>query len=148
MALRLAGSLGMRALGCRLARLHTFAVSHSQRAAQPCALGSSSTLRLPRLSSITRESTRRCSSLPELFTTHTGLMYRDVHLPEAGVAVAERSQHVTVHYTGRLDDGTVFDSSYERGKPIQFQLGRGEVIRGWDEGNLPHLCEPRLTVTS
>ena len=38
-----------------------------------------------------------------------------------------------MHYTGRLEDGTIFDSSVERG-PIEFTLGKREVIRGWDEG--------------
>lgn len=48
-------------------------------------------------------------------------------LPVAG-------QTVKVHYTGMVLDGTVFDSSIERGEPIEFVLGRGQVIRGWDEG--------------
>ena len=39
-----------------------------------------------------------------------------------------------VHYTGKLLDGTVFDSSIERGEPISFPLGVGQVIPGWDEG--------------
>jgi FKBP-type peptidyl-prolyl cis-trans isomerase FkpA len=43
-------------------------------------------------------------------------------------------QKVSVHYTGKLLDGTVFDSSVERGEPITFTLGIGQVIPGWDEG--------------
>jgi peptidylprolyl isomerase len=41
---------------------------------------------------------------------------------------------IAVHYTGRLADGTVFDSSYNRGEPFLFKLGNGDVIPGWDRG--------------
>ena len=41
---------------------------------------------------------------------------------------------VWVEYTGKLQNGTVFDSSEKQGRPIDFQLGRGMVIKGWDEG--------------
>lgn len=47
---------------------------------------------------------------------------------------AEPGKSVSVHYTGRLLNGTKFDSSLDRGQPITFELGKGMVIAGWDEG--------------
>jgi FKBP-type peptidyl-prolyl cis-trans isomerase len=49
-------------------------------------------------------------------------------------AVAVNGKIVSVHYSGKLTDGTKFDSSYERGQPIEFLLGAGKVIKGWDMG--------------
>ncbi|XP_076912243.1 peptidyl-prolyl cis-trans isomerase FKBP13, chloroplastic-like [Bidens hawaiensis] len=49
---------------------------------------------------------------------------------------AEKGQLIKAHYVGKLESGTVFDSSYNRGKPLTFRIGVGEVIKGWDQGIL------------
>ncbi len=64
--------------------------------------------------------------------TESGLYYQ---ITEHGTGEQpQRGQHVAVHYTGMLLDKTVFDSSYRRRKPIEFKVGVGQVISGWDEG--------------
>jgi len=69
---------------------------------------------------------------PKAQKTASGLYYL-IEKQGAG-AQAAAGKTVNVHYTGTLADGTKFDSSLDRGQPISFQLGRGMVIRGWDEG--------------
>ena len=64
--------------------------------------------------------------------TESGLRYKMIQ--KGNGKKAENGKTVSVHYTGQLEDGKVFDSSYPRKKPIEFPLGQGNVIEGWDEG--------------
>ena len=64
--------------------------------------------------------------------TESGLEYIEVQ--EGTGAKAKAGMTVSVHYTGKFQDGKVFDSSVSRGEPITFPLGQGRVIKGWDEG--------------
>ena len=61
-----------------------------------------------------------------------GLKYTDDQVGTGTEAQAGKT--VSVHYTGWLLDGTKFDSSKDRNQPFSFPLGRGQVIKGWDEG--------------
>jgi peptidylprolyl isomerase len=65
-------------------------------------------------------------------TSQSGLQYREDAVGEGREAKA--GDTVAVHYTGTLQDGSKFDSSRDRGQPLQFPLGAGHVIKGWDEG--------------
>ena len=64
--------------------------------------------------------------------TKSGLRYQIIN--EGSGISPEKNNTVCVHYKGQLIDGTVFDSSYKRNQPIEFKLGVGQVISGWDEG--------------
>ncbi len=70
--------------------------------------------------------------LSKAVTEDSGLKYIDQKVGE-GKSPME-AEMVTVHYTGRLTNGEVFDSSVERDKPFSFVIGVGQVIKGWDEG--------------
>ncbi|MGB3767678.1 MAG: FKBP-type peptidyl-prolyl cis-trans isomerase [Phormidesmis sp.] len=65
-------------------------------------------------------------------TTDSGLQY--VVIEEGDGASPQTGQRVFVHYVGTLEDGTKFDSSRDRGRPFDFTIGQGQVIKGWDEG--------------
>lgn len=60
------------------------------------------------------------------------LQVTDIRLGDGKAVV--KGALITTQYTGTLEDGTVFDSSWERGKPFQCVIGTGRVIKGWDQG--------------
>ncbi|MEO2054886.1 MAG: FKBP-type peptidyl-prolyl cis-trans isomerase [Nitrospira sp.] len=68
----------------------------------------------------------------KLEKTASGLEYIDLVVGKG--AHPKKGQRVLVHYTGWLKNGDKFDSSVDRGEPFEFQVGVGQVIRGWDEG--------------
>lgn len=65
-------------------------------------------------------------------STDSGLRYKIIQ--KGSGAKAAKGKKVSVHYSGSLENGMVFDSSYKRKQPIDFVLGIGQVIEGWDEG--------------
>ena len=80
---------------------------------------------------VAKPATYNCAGKDTL-TTKSGLKYIMVNKGNGAQALAGKK--AKVHYTGYLSDGTSFDSSVERGEPIEFVLGQGQVIPGWDEG--------------
>jgi len=64
--------------------------------------------------------------------TDSGLQYWDIRVGTG--AVAKDGDHVKVHYTGWLTTGKKFDSSVDAHQPFDFTIGKGDVIKGWDEG--------------
>ncbi len=62
----------------------------------------------------------------------SGLVYWDIRVGNG--EVAKEGSHVRVHYAGWLPNGKKFDSSVDAGKPFDFTIGNGEVIKGWEEG--------------
>ncbi|KAK4159128.1 hypothetical protein QBC43DRAFT_327783 [Cladorrhinum sp. PSN259] len=59
----------------------------------------------------------------------------------------KRGDTIDVHYKGTLTNGTKFDASYDRGQPLTFKVGAGQVIKGWDEGLLGMKVGEKRTLT-
>jgi peptidyl-prolyl cis-trans isomerase A (cyclophilin A) len=89
--------------------------------------------RLKRDAALKAESEAKMEQLAAGFDkTESGLRY--IMIQKGDGKKAEAGKTVAVHYEGSLETGKVFDSSYPRKKPIEFRLGQGQVIEGWDEG--------------
>jgi peptidyl-prolyl cis-trans isomerase A (cyclophilin A) len=89
--------------------------------------------RLKRDAALKAESEAKMEQLAAGFDkTESGLRYKMIQKGDG--KRAEAGKTVAVHYEGSLENGKVFDSSYPRKKPIEFRLGQGQVIEGWDEG--------------
>ena len=89
--------------------------------------------RAPESGSATGTTGEKATAMEEkMEKTASGLQYTDTKVGTG--ASPKAGQTAVVHYTGWLLDGTKFDSSRDRGQPFQFALGRGQVIKGWDEG--------------
>src|ERR1700740_1811147 len=87
--------------------------------------------------SATKKSTSPTTNAPPKVTgdgvrTPSGLVYWDIRVGTG--AVAKEGSRVRVHYTGWLTNGKKFDSSVDAGKPFDFRIGNGDVIKGWEEG--------------
>jgi FK506-binding protein 14 len=73
-------------------------------------------------------------ALAEPEVRESGLKIEFIEVPETCEKKAANGQMLTMHYTGTLEDGTKFDSSVDRNEPFKFQIGVGQVIKGWEEG--------------
>jgi peptidylprolyl isomerase len=87
---------------------------------------------LPSVSTPTAIAKKAKSKAPKTVTLKSGLKYQDLRVGKG--APAKSGQRVTVHYRGTLTNGQKFDASYDRNEPFSFNLGAGEVIKGWDQG--------------
>ena len=72
----------------------------------------------------------------EVKETESGLGVEYISKPDACDKVARNGDMLSMHYVGTLESGAKFDSSYDRSEPFKFQIGVGQVIKGWEEGVL------------
>lgn len=78
--------------------------------------------------SVIESNTNKANETMDATTTPTELE------STAAPRIAQKGDIIVINYTGKLENGTEFDSSYKRGQPFVFQVGEGQVIQGWDEG--------------
>ena len=72
----------------------------------------------------------------EVKETESGLKVEYISKPDTCNKVARKGDMLSMHYVGTLESGAKFDSSYDRSEPFKFQIGVGQVIKGWEEGVL------------
>jgi peptidylprolyl isomerase len=106
-------------------------VVETRQQSPTASIASASTV-VPETTTSSMAMSNTASNLPVPVTTPSGLKYID--LLEGSGATPKSGQKVVVHYTGTLEDGTKFDSSRDRNRPFEFNIGVGQVIKGWDEG--------------
>ncbi len=82
------------------------------------------------------ETIKKVENEPKVITTSSGLKYEVLTAAPANAASPTKGQKIKAHYTGWLENGTKFDSSVDRGTPLAFNVGVGQVIPGWDEALL------------
>jgi len=79
-----------------------------------------------------------CAEQEGDFTAETpdaeGLLVEKISKPDSCDKIARNGNLLAMHYTGTLEDGKKFDSSYDRSEPFKFQIGVGQVIKGWEKG--------------
>ena len=80
----------------------------------------------------TNNSKADAESCMDLTTSSSGLQYCDIVVGEGAAPV--KGGKIQAHYIGKLTNGKKFDASYDRGQPLAFQVGVGQVIKGWDMG--------------
>lgn len=109
-----------------------FFIQKTNKANAPEGLDSLGTSPTPPASASLASSSETNKSAGQWVTLTGGLKIQDIVIGPGREAKA--GNVVAAHYTGTLENGTKFDSSYDRGEPFAFILGSGQVIKGWDMG--------------